>query len=258
MFFNKREYGKLVKKENLNGSIIYTVEKSKGKIRSISFDRDVCPTANIGDEVFFIYSQNAFTDTKKGIFLSSDLKETTVFNNKFLSTDSISLWKEFVGFSAAAVISMTTSIFSYAYGVVFLLHALGIEHVGTLGAFGLKAGLFLSLSLPGIFMLFNFFKNVDTFTKLSRKRDEYFYPYKKANFSKKDILLNKTLNEEEKTKLTMFVRDIESLSSTEKLEIHYYIEEDKKMTVNQIEYLDILSLSNKLKMKKKIEKLLLE
>lgn len=258
MFFNNREYGKLFKKENFNGSIVYTVENSKGKRHSISFDSDVCPAANIGDEVFFIYKCNPFSDTKKGLFLSTDLKETTVFNNKFLSTDSISFWGEFIGFTTTAVISMTTSIFSFAYGIAFLLHLLGINHVGDLGALGLKVGLLLSVSLPGFFMLKHFFKNVDTFVNLSRKRDKHFFPYKKANFSRKDILLNKTLDEEEKTKLTMFVRSIDSLSSTEKLEIYEYIDEQKKMSVNNIGYLDVLNASNKLKTKKQVEQLLLK
>jgi len=258
MFFNNREYGKLLKKESLNGSIIYTIENLKGKSRSISFDSDVCPTANIGDEVFFIYSKNAFSETKKGIFLSSDLKEATVFNNKFLSPASISFWKEFVGFTAGAIISITASIFSFAYGISFLLQALGIEHMGALGFLLFKTGLFVSASLPSFFMLKHFFKNMDTFVKLSQQRDKYFLPYKKENFSRKDIFLNKTLNEEEKTKFTIFVRNIEGLPSVEKLEIYNYIEEQKKMKVNEIGYMDILNISNKLKMKKKIEKLLLE
>lgn len=65
MFFSNRQYGKLVKKENLNGTIMYTVENSKGKTQSISFDTDVCPVANIGDEIFFIYKR--FSLIKKQI-----------------------------------------------------------------------------------------------------------------------------------------------------------------------------------------------
>lgn len=258
MFFSNREYGKLVKKENLNGAIIYTVENSKGKTQSISFDTDVCPVANMGDEVFFIYKRNAFSDTKKGLFLSSDLKETTIFNNKFLYPDNILFWKELVGFMITAVISMTASIFSFAYGIAFLFHALGIQHVGAFGLWGFKVGLALSVFSPAIFIFMHFFKNLEKFVKLSQRRDKHFFPYKKANFSRKDIFLNKTLDTEEKTKLTMFVRGIDSLLSTEKLEIYEYIDEQKKMNVNDIGYLDILNVSNKLKMKKQVEQLLLK
>lgn len=56
----------------------------------------------------------------------------------------------------------------------------------------------------------------------------------------------------------MFVRGIDDLSSAEKLEIYEYIDEQKKMNVSHIEYLDILSLTNKLKMKKQVEQLLLK
>lgn len=258
MFFSNREYGKLVKKENLNGAIIYTVENSKGKTQSISFDTDVCPVANVGDEVFFVYQRNVFSNTKKGLFLSADLKETTIFNNKFLYPDNISFWKELVGFIMTAVISMTVSIFSFAYGIIFLLHALGVHHVGAFGLLGFKVGLLLSVSFSGIFIFMHFFKNLETFVKLSQGRDKYFFPYKKANFNRKDMLLNKTLDEDEKRNLNIFVRNIAELSSTEKLEIHAYIEEKKNMKVSHIEYLDILSLTNKLKMKKQVEQLLLK
>lgn len=258
MFFSNREYGKLIKKENINGAIVYTVENSKGKTQSISFDKDVCPVANIGDEVFFIYNRNAFSDTKKGLFLSGDLKEATIFNSKFLYPDSMSFWKEFIGFNAAAAISMIASMFSFAYGTVFILHALGIQHLGAFGLWGLETGLALSVSFPAIFIFKHFLGNLEKFVKLSRRRDKHFFPYKKANFSRKDILLNKTLDTEEKTKLTMFVRGLDDLSSTEKLEIYEYIDEQKKMKVNEIGYLDILNVSNKLKMKKQVGQLLLK
>lgn len=258
MFFINREYGKLIKKDNLNGSIVYTIENSKGKAQTISFHNDVCPTANIGDEIFFIYNRNAFSDTKKGIFLSADLKEATVFNRKFLSVLDINFWKELLGFTTKSVIFMTSSAFLFSYGIAFILHALGIQHIGAFGVLGFKVGLFASITLPGISVLMKFLKNIDTFAKLSQQRDKYFRPYKKANFNKKDILFNKTLDEDEKTRLTMFVRGIDGLSSTEKLEIYKYIDEQKKMNVNDIGYLDILNVSNKLKMKKQVEQLLLK
>lgn len=258
MFFSNRQYGKLVKKENLNGVIIYTVENSKGKMQSLSFGTDVCPTANIGDEVFFIYKRNAFSDTKKGFLLSSHLKEATIFNNKFLYPGNLLFWKEFVAFTAAAIISMTASVSLFSYGIIFLLHGLDIQHVGDFGLWGVKLGLLLSVCIPGAFLFTRFFRNLEKFVKLSQRRDRYFLPYKKANFSRKDILLNKTLDAEEKTKLTMFVRGIDSLSSTEKLEIYEYIDEKKKMNVSDIGYLDILNVSNKLKTKKQVEQLLLK
>lgn len=257
MFFINREYGKLIKKDNINGSIVYTVENSKGKTQTISFDNDVCPAANVGDEVFYIYNRNISSNIKKGINLSDNLKEISVLSYN-LFDDFIIAFKEVITYVTLSLVLMHTIINLTSQFILFALKYMNVSHINILS---LCLILIIAIT-PGIssgaWLCYRFGKSLGKFRHLLIKKDKYFHPYKKENFTKKDILFNKKINDEEKRELNTFVRNIEGLSSTEKLEIHAYIEEKKKMKVSHIEYLDILSLTNKLKMKKQVEQLLLK
>jgi len=257
MFFNNREYGKLIKKEKVNGSIVYTIENSKGKNQTISFDSDICPTANIGDEVFYIYNRSISSSVKKGVLLNDNLKEITMSYYNMLDNFIVAL-KETIPFVVLFALLGQITLHLTSESLMFILKSMGISHLDIISTCLLVIALILPTALSGLYFFHRFYKSIEKFPLLLMKRDRHFIPYKKEFFTRKDILFNKKIDDEDKRKLRLFIRNIDEMSSAEKLEMDTYIEEKKNMKVKDIEYLNILSLTNKLKIKKQVEQLLLK
>ena len=244
MILFRNASGLLKNKEVINGLFYYTIELKNGRQKTVYFSEDVCPHANINDEVFFSYN-TSFSKNKKGVLLSNNIYHAIAKLNN-------------IPFSLAFKDMLSLITLAFSTNLIFrslLISYFAFSHIST------EAQLVAVLStfIVWLFYITYFFTtNLIHFLKIKEKKDILYKPYIKEQFSKKERFFNKKLNNLERLHLDNFVNQQEHLSSSEKIEISEIIETEKKLCISDITFLEIKNIKNKMKQQNKIKQLLLK
>lgn len=236
MNFYSRSYGILKDKTTKSGDVLYTLERN-GKEMTYIFKDDECPQANIGDKLYVSYQRNfSFKrlDYRKGVIISHDFQD--IMNSGLFMSQSCFLYFLFM-----TLLCMTTSYLSFRLNhdsVAFLYYSF-------LSLF------FISISFIGVesSWLYELFSKSEKFKRLKE--------YQKTQFTKKENILNKKLNNLEKLHLINFINKQDNISPLIKLEIDDMISKEK-IKVSSIPYIEISAIKRNLDKKKKYQALMIE
>lgn len=233
MILTSRKVAVLNDKFYENDNIYYRLTDSKGKDITLYFPTDVCPTANIGDEMYFEYKRSTNKD-KKGYYLTNNINEAILSNPSDL------------------IIGLNSLIMSFLVnGGVFATSFL-CKHFGM----PLPVYLFFStLILSGIFLPF-LFSFAFLFINIKNKKEPKYKAYREEHFTRKERIFDKKLNNLEKLHLINFINQQDEFSSSEKIEIADIISKSKRINISDIHRLDLKLLQQKNKNKKRINLLL--
>lgn len=236
MNFYSRSYGILKDKTTKSGDVLYTLEKN-GKEITYIFNNDECPQGNIGDKLYVSYQRNfSFKrlDYRKGVIISHDFQD--IMNSGLLMSK---LW--FLYFIIMTILSMLTSCLAF-----------GLHHDYIAAIYHMFNGLiFSSIVFLGAdsLWLYELFSQSEKFKKLNQ--------YKNTQFTKKERILGKKLNNLEKLHLINFMNKQDDISPLIKLEIDDMISKEK-IKVSSIPYIEISAIKRNLDKKKKYQALMIE
>jgi len=233
MILTSRKVAVLNDKFYENGNIYYRLTDSKGKDITLYFPTDVCPTANIGDEMYFEYKRSSNKE-KKGYYLTSNINEAILSN----PPNSIMLLSSFIMTTLIAVGTLTSAFLCKYFAMPLPVYVL----FSTL--------IFSSIFLP---FLFSF---VPLFIKIKDKKEPKYKDYKEEHFTKKERIFDKKLNNLEKLHLTNFINQQDEFSASDKIEISDIISKSKSINISDIHRLDLKLLQQRNKNKKEINLLL--
>lgn len=233
MILTSRKVAVLNDKFYENGNIYYRLTDSKGKDITLYFPTDVCPTANIGDEMYFEYKRSTNKD-KKGYYLTNNINEAILSN----PPNSV-IWLDVFIMSALVVGGVNSCAFlckhfAMPLPVYFLFSTL----------------IFSSIFLP---FLFSF---MPLFIKIKDKKEPKYKAYKEEHFTKKERIFDKKLNNLEKLHLTNFINQQNEFSASDKIEISDIISKSKRINISDIHRLDLKLLQQRNENKKEINLLL--
>lgn len=233
MILTSRKVAILRDKFYEDGNIYYRLTDSKGKDIILHFSTDVCPKANIGDEMYFEYKRSANKE-KKGYYLTNNINEAILSN----PPDSIILLSTFIMTALVAGGTLTSAFLCKYFTLPLTVYYFSSSLI------------FLSVYLP---FLFSF---VPLFIKIKDKKEPKYKTYKEENFTKKERIFDKKLNNLEKLHLTNFINQQNEFSASDKIEISDIISKSKSINISDIHRLDLKLLQQKNKNKKEINLLL--
>jgi len=233
MILTSRKVAVLTDKFYENGNIYYRLTDSKGKDITLHFTTDVCPKANIGDEMYFEYKRSSKKE-KKGYYLTNNINEAILSN----PPDSVIL---------LSTCTMTALVTGGALASAFLCKHFAMP----LSVYYL----FATLIYASIFIPF-LFRFVPLFINIKNKKETKYKVYKEEHFTRKERILDKKLNNLEKLHLTNFINQQDEFSSSDKLEIADIISKSKRINVSDIHRLDLKLLQQRNNNKKEINLLL--
>lgn len=236
MNFYSRSYGILKDKTIKSGDVLYTLERN-GKEMTYIFKNDECPQANIGDKLYVSYHRNVSfkkLDYRQGVIISDDFQN--IMNSGLLMSKS---W--FVYFIIMTMLSMLTSYLAFK-----------LNHDAIAAIYHLFLGVFFTcISFIGAesLWLHQLFIQSEKFKKLKE--------YKNTQFTKKEKIFDKKLNNLEKLHLINFMNKQDNISPFLKLEIDDMISKEK-INISSIPYIEIKAIKRNLDKKKKYEALMIE
>lgn len=233
MILTSRKVAVLNDKFYENGNIYYRLTDSKGKDITLYFPTDVCPTANIGDEMYFEYKRSTSKE-KKGYYLTNNINEAILSN----PPDSVIFLSTFI---------MTALIVGGVYGSAFLCKYFSMP--SSVYYFS-SALIFSCVFLPFLF------KFLPLFINIKEKKEPKYKVYKEENFTRKERIFDKKLNNLEKLHLTNFINQQDEFSSSDKIEISDIISKSKRINISDIHRLDLKLLQQRNENKKEINLLL--
>lgn len=235
MKFYSRSYGILKEKTTRSGDVLYTLNRN-GKEMTYIFKNDECPQANIGDKLYVSYQRNASSkklDYRQGVSITHDFKN--IITSSFIMPK---LWIFYLIF-----MSLLSIVASY---VTFLNHdtVAGIYHI----FLSLFFACFSFLGADSLW-LYEIFSKSDNFKQLKE--------YQKTQFTKKEKIFNKKLNNLEKLHLINFINKQDDISPNLKIEIDGFISKNK-VAISSIPYIEINAIKRNLDKKKQYETLMIE
>lgn len=233
-------YGKILSKEIVNNEYEYKIER-ENKLYTVYCPIEGRYDFNYKDIVYITYKRSKlFWGKKKIVLASKDLTEMSIISKK---TSSISIIVDLAFYSAFSCVIFNPAILPKE-----------IHSVGQLLFFQLLA---LSIFIAYFYSTYKFIKNVfnsflfiDLFNK-TYKKSEKFKAYKNyitKNFSVKERIINKTLNDDNKDELKKVINDMD-YSSTEK-EIISEIIYEPNLKINDIMNIDIKKIKKEIEAKK--------
>lgn len=233
MILTSRKVAVLNDKFYENGNIYYRLTDSKGKDITLYFPTDVCPTANIGDEMYFEYKRSTDKD-KKGYYLTNNINEAILSDPP-----------NFVILLSTLI--MSALVVGGVNGCAFLCNYFAIP--SSIYVF-FSALIFSSIFIPFLSSFSPIFINI------KNKKEPKYKVYKEEHFTRKERILDKKLNNLEKLHLTNFINQQDEFSSSDKLEIADIISKSKRINISDIHCLDLKLLQQRNKNKKEINLLL--
>lgn len=236
MKFYSRSYGILKEKTTRSGDILYTLDRN-GKEMTYIFKNDECPQANIGDKLYVSYQRNVSlkkSDYRHGVIISRDFQN--IMNSGLIVPKSGLLYCIFMSF-----LSMVTS---------YLAFSLNHDSIATIYYMFISL-FFVGISFIGIesSWLYELFSKSEKFKRLKE--------YQKTQFTKKEKILNKKLNNLEKLHLINFINKQEDISPVLKIEIDDMISKNK-VAISSIPYIEIKAIKRNLDKKKQYQTLMIE
>lgn len=236
MKFYSRSYGILKEKTTRSGDVLYTLDRN-GKEMTYIFKNDECPQANIGDKLYVSYHRNVSfkkLDYRQGIIISHDF-QNIINSGLFMSKLSL------LYFLSMSVLSMVTS---------YLAFNLNHDSITTVYYMFLSL-FFIGISFIGVesSWLYELFSKSEKFKRLKE--------YQKIQFTKKEKILDKKLNNLEKIHLINFINKQDDISPNLKIEIDDFISKNK-VAVSNIPYIEIKAIKRNLDKKKQYETLMIE
>lgn len=231
MKFYSRSYGILKNKSMKSGDVFYTLEKN-GKEITYVFKNDKCPQANIGDKLYVSYQRNfSFkkSNYRQGLIISDDFFK--IINSGTLMSTS--------GFSFFISISMLYLILSY------IMFHFNHDSLGSIYYMFISL-MFTCISFIGAesLWLYELFSNSEKFKQLKE--------YKNTQFTKKERIFNKKLNNLEKLHLINFINKRDDISPNIKIAIDDFISKEK-VAISSIPYIEIKAIRRNIEKKKNMK-----